>query len=253
MLTRWWCGGGTGTLRSGRLLTSFPRNMHGTRALTRPTPSLTPSPPASLPLSLSAAPRGSPASGARGYKSPSGFDFDTHRLVVDLTKTGMPQEQAEALTKALQEIIGASNAQLKDQVVSIGKDEERNLRHAVKADVDAVRKDLATLRLELETQLTRAKDELKRVEAGHRLDLSLEKGRVQSELDKLRTANSQTETSQNEALARLQGEVYAIRETTSTRIATQRWLVGLALAAGGLLTSWCVWFVRLRFIPIESK
>jgi hypothetical protein len=146
------------------------------------------------------------------YRCIGGFEFNTHQLVKDLIGTGLTEEQSEAVTTAVSQIIGMAFMQLHDELVS--KQEQVTHEKEWRAELQKSANDSARLKLYVEKQDITHRDDIKRLEAGHRLDFSLEKGRVDS-------AVADSERRANETHARLLADLSAMKAQLEIKILRQ--------------------------------
>ncbi|KAJ3368186.1 hypothetical protein GGF31_006770 [Allomyces arbusculus] len=171
--------------------------------------------------------------------------FDTYKFAQKLEEEGFSREQAEAIMTSFSEVIGESMANLKQTMVTKA-DQEKNV-HMYKVDFTALKSeikmleknDFAILKSETErltTELEKLKqklrEEMNRLQAGVRLDLNLEKGRLRDETGvqdmKIREADTRIET-----------EISNIRtQLESIKFEIIRNIVGTLTAAGGLILAY---------------
>ncbi|CAG7847219.1 SubName: Full=Related to middle part of C.elegans myosin heavy chain A {ECO:0000313/EMBL:CCA71885.1} [Serendipita indica DSM 11827] len=123
--------------------------------------------------------------------SRSDYHFDTHRYVQRLEKEGLTRAQAEGIMNSMAEVIDESIRTMTRNMVT--KSEQEKALYTQKVDFGQLktelqlmeRNDLATLKAEndrlmadLEKLKQRLREEITRTQAGVRLDLNLEKGKL---------------------------------------------------------------------------
>ena len=168
-----------------------------------------------------------------------GYHFDTHDLIGRLEKEGLTREQAVGLTEALEDVIDESIQSMVANLVTRSEQEKhqytqkarrtrvvlrRGLKertreaHAqvdfakLKSEIQLVEKqDFSLLKDENERLLAdveklkqRLREEMTRTQAGVRLDLNLEKGRMRDEL-------SAREIKIREVDTRIEGDISQLR------------------------------------------
>eukprot|EP00126_Sphaerothecum_destruens_P009011 Sdes_comp20404_c0_seq5m14414 len=124
----------------------------------------------------------------------SHHQFDTLKVVKDLEAEGFTASQSQAVVKALNSVLQESLLGIRDSIVTKNAFESHLLKQA--ASLDSLRKDMQILEksefnlLKYETENVKAgliklsdqlKDEIAKMKAGVRLDMSLEKSRVRLE------------------------------------------------------------------------
>lgn len=119
--------------------------------------------------------------------------FDTYQYVTTLKKAGVPEKEAEALSRAQQTSLSKcldSSLASKQDVVELKsevKEEIIELRSELKQDITELRSelkhDMTELRSELKQEMTELRTELKQDIAEHRLDTKMEIKNLESKVN----------------------------------------------------------------------
>ena len=129
----------------------------------------------------------------------STFPFDSLSFARQLAASGLPADQAEAVTRYVLDAICAAN----DEQNAATKVSQERQREQVGGELAVLRDDLKTLRQELAAQEAKFVERLNHAErlnqadrakavSSQRLDLNLEKGRLRDELQKHADRSMQT-------------------------------------------------------------
>ncbi|KAF8625901.1 hypothetical protein AX15_005139 [Amanita polypyramis BW_CC] len=155
-------------------------------------------------------------------RSISDFHFDTHHFVQRLEREGLNRAQAEGIMSAMAEVIDESIRNMTSNMVT--KAEQEKLQYTqqvdfaqIKSELQLMEKnDLAMLKAEndrlmadIEKLKQRLREEVTRTQAGVRLDLNLEKGRMREE-------SSRQELKIKEVDTRIEQEIAGLRTTIQT-------------------------------------
>ena len=174
------------------------------------------------------------------------FPFDSLSFARQLAASGLPTEQAEAVTRYVLDAICAAN----DEQSATQKVAQERQREQVGGELAALRDDLKTLRQELAVQEAKFVERLNHAErlnqadrakavSSQRLDLNLEKGRLRDELQK--HADRSVET--NAALEAEIGEVRTLVEKAKNDLL--RYMIGTTFT----LTALGVGIARVLTFP----
>ncbi|KAG6907118.1 hypothetical protein DXG01_010450 [Tephrocybe rancida] len=157
------------------------------------------------------------------------FHFDTHHFVQRLEREGLNRAQAEGIMSAMAEVIDESIRNMTS-----------NMRHytqqvdfaQIKSELQLMEKnDLAMIKAENDRLVTdieklkqRLREEITRTQAGVRLDLNLEKGRMREE-------SSHQELKIKEVDTRIEQEIAGLRTAIqASKATTLQYLVGFGRA-----------------------
>ncbi|KIM34336.1 hypothetical protein M408DRAFT_325767 [Serendipita vermifera MAFF 305830] len=178
------------------------------------------------------------------------YHFDTHHFVQRLEREGLTRGQAEGVMNSMTEVIDESIRSMTRNMVT--KSEQEKAIYTQKVDFGQLktelqlmeRNDLATLKAEndrlmadLEKLKQRLREEITRTQAGVRLDLNLEKGRLRDE-------NGQQEIKIREVETRIETEIAGLRTAIQTSKATTlQYLVTFVTGCSALLMA----YMRFRF------
>ncbi|KAI9636964.1 putative mitochondrion protein [Dioszegia hungarica] len=168
--------------------------------------------------------------------------FDTHLFVQRLEKQGLNRTQAEGVMTVLAEVVDESIKGMEAALVS--KAEQEKERYTQKVDFAALKaelqlhekNDLTLMKAENDRLLAdveklkqRLREEVTRTQAGVRLDLNLEKGRIRDE-------SSQQELKIKEVDTRIESEIAGLRtQIEQAKFSILQYLVGVATGSGALL------------------
>nr|ODO03801.1 mitochondrial protein [Cryptococcus depauperatus CBS 7855] len=170
--------------------------------------------------------------------------FDTYAFVEKLEKHGMRRQQAEGVMSVLAEVVEESIKGMEASLVS--KAEQEKQRYTEKVDFARLKSelqlheknDLTLMKAENDRLMTdveklkqRLREEITRTQAGVRLDLNLEKGRIRDE-------SSQQELKLKEVDTRIESEIAGLRtQIEQAKFSILQYLVGVATGSGALLVS----------------
>ncbi|KAG0274968.1 hypothetical protein BGZ95_009308 [Linnemannia exigua] len=175
----------------------------------------------------------------------SGLHFDTHRFVEKLEREGFSRQQSEAIMNALDEVVTESMDNLTRNMVT--KADQDKTVYTYKVDFAALKSELQMLekndfsltntnneRLvsEIEKLRQRLREEVARTQAGVRLDLNLEKGRIRDE-----AATQELKVRATEE--RIEQEIAALRTQMETiKLQTLQYMIGTITGAGALILAY---------------
>eukprot|EP01006_Ploeotia_vitrea_P000763 TRINITY_DN103613_c0_g1_i1.p1 TRINITY_DN103613_c0_g1~~TRINITY_DN103613_c0_g1_i1.p1 ORF type:complete len:389 (+),score=36.89 TRINITY_DN103613_c0_g1_i1:47-1213(+) len=248
------------------------------------------------------------------FKHPSGFDFDTHKLVKFLKQSGMEEKQAEALSDAMASIIGesmkqmqrhveqkteestqvvnratetskqwverkwkrledgntarwdtlerdfsnraasAENAskqqieekakQLQEQLGANVKDQKAALektQNSLQFRIEDMKREMEKSKLATDTFQQRTRDDFKKAENHRQLDMSLEKSRVNADIQALQSRmQSEIHTLHNQHathLTKIDTQVTTMRDKQAQDENARRWLIGVLVSCIGIIAA----------------
>ncbi|ORY28783.1 putative mitochondrion protein [Naematelia encephala] len=171
--------------------------------------------------------------------------FDTNQFVTRLTDNGLSRDQAESIMGVFQEVVDESVKGLEGVYVTRSDHEKQrydqridfaqlksDLQHNEKNDLTAMRAENSSLMNEVEKLKQRLREELTRTQAGVRLDLNLEKGRIKEEA-------SQQELKIREVDTRIESEIAGLRtQIEQAKFSILQYLVGVATGSAALLLAY---------------
>ncbi|KAF9584484.1 hypothetical protein BGW38_006300 [Lunasporangiospora selenospora] len=179
------------------------------------------------------------------YEDGSGHHFDTHRFVEKLELDGFTRQQSEAVVNALEEVLNESMDNLTKNMVTRA-DQDKTV-YTYKVDFAALKSELQMLekndfsltntnneRLvsEIEKLRQRLREEVARTQAGVRLDLNLEKGRIRDE-----AATQELKVRATEE--RIEQEIASLRTQMETiKLQTLQYMIGTITGAGALILAY---------------
>ncbi|KAF9327158.1 hypothetical protein BG006_009492 [Podila minutissima] len=182
---------------------------------------------------------------ASGPIQDGGHHFDTHRFVEKLEREGFTRQQSEAIMNALDEVVSESMDNLTKNMVT--KADQDKTVYTYKVDFAALKSELQMLekndfsltntnneRLvsEIEKLRQRLREEVARTQAGVRLDLNLEKGRIRDE-----AATQELKVRATEE--RIEQEIAALRTQMETiKLQTLQYMIGTITGAGALILAY---------------
>ncbi|KAL7424944.1 Protein fmp32, mitochondrial [Cryptotrichosporon argae] len=171
--------------------------------------------------------------------------FDTHLFVERLQRHGMTRQQAEGVMVVLAEVVDESITGMESGLVSRAEMEKQ--RYAQKVDFAQLKSELQMhekndlslmktendrLMADVEKLKQRLREEVTRTQAGVRLDLNLEKGRIRDE-------SSQQELKIKEVDTRIEAEIAGLRtQIEQAKFSILQYLVGVATGSGALLLAY---------------
>ncbi|KAK1922754.1 hypothetical protein DB88DRAFT_496173 [Papiliotrema laurentii] len=171
--------------------------------------------------------------------------FDTHLFVNRLQEHGLTRTQAEGVMNVLAEVIDESITGMEGGLVSKAEQEKQHYTQKVdfaqlkselqlheKNDLTSVRSENDRLMADVEKLKQRLREEITRTQAGVRLDLNLEKGRIRDE-------SGQQELKIKEVDTRIESEIAGLRtQIEQAKFSILQYLVGVATGAGALLLAY---------------
>ncbi|KAF9923758.1 hypothetical protein FBU30_006193 [Linnemannia zychae] len=186
-----------------------------------------------------------PFSTSTPVQDDSGHHFDTHRFVEKLEREGFTRQQSEAIMNALDEVVTESMDNLTRNMVT--KADQDKTVYTYKVDFASLKSELQMLekndfsltntnneRLvsEIEKLRQRLREEVARTQAGVRLDLNLEKGRIRDE-----AATQELKVRATEE--RIEQEIAALRTQMETiKLQTMQYMIGTITGAGALILAY---------------
>ncbi|KAJ1981269.1 Protein fmp32, mitochondrial [Dimargaris verticillata] len=133
-------------------------------------------------------------SSSRPDGAPAEHHFDTLKLTQRLEQEGFSSQQSEAVMRCLRDVVGESITNFKKDMVTKA-DQEKNvymykvdfaqlkseIQMLEKNDYTVMKSEISKLMGEVEKLRQKLKEEITRCQAGVRLDMNLEKGRIRDE------------------------------------------------------------------------
>ncbi|KAL0953431.1 hypothetical protein HGRIS_004667 [Hohenbuehelia grisea] len=175
----------------------------------------------------------------------SDFHFDTHHFVQRLEREGLKREQAEGIMSAMAEVIDESIRNMTSNMVTKAEQEKHHYTQQVdfaqiKSELQLMEKnDLAMIKAENDRLVTeieklkqRLREEITRTQAGVRLDLNLEKGRMREESSAQELKIKEVDTRIEQEIANLRTAIQASKATTL------QYLVGFVTGCSALLMAY---------------
>ncbi|KAJ7224440.1 hypothetical protein GGX14DRAFT_531945 [Mycena pura] len=155
------------------------------------------------------------------------FHFDTHHFVQRLEREGLNRAQAEGIVSAMAEVIDESIRNMTSNMVTKAEQEKHHYTQQVdfaqiKSELQLMEKnDLAMIKAENDRLLTdieklkqRLREEISRTQAGVRLDLNLEKGRLREEASGQELKIKEVDTRIEQEIAGLRTAIQASKAVT---------------------------------------
>jgi len=173
------------------------------------------------------------------------FHFDTHHFVQRLEREGLNRAQAEGIMSAMAEVIDESVRNMTSNMVTKADQEKHHYTQKVdfaqlKSELQLMEKnDLAMMKADNDRLVTdieklkqRLREEITRTQAGVRLDLNLEKGRMREE-------SSGQELKIKEVDTRIEREIAELRTAIqASKATTLQYLVGFVTGCSALLMAY---------------
>jgi len=173
------------------------------------------------------------------------FHFDTHHFVQRLEREGLNRQQAEGIMSAMAEVIDESIRNMTSNMVTKADQEKHQYTQQVdfaqlKSELQLMEKnDLAMIKAEndrlhadMEKLKQRLREEITRTQAGVRLDLNLEKGRMREESSGQELKIKEVDTRIEQEIANLRTAIQASKATTL------QYLVGFVTGCSALLMAY---------------
>ncbi|KAL1746824.1 hypothetical protein HDZ31DRAFT_80962 [Schizophyllum fasciatum] len=173
------------------------------------------------------------------------FHFDTHHFVERLEREGLNRAQAEGIMTAMAEVIDESIRNMTSNMVTKAEQEKQHYTQQVdfaqiKSELQLMEKnDLAMLKAEndrllndIEKLKQRLREEITRTQAGVRLDLNLEKGRIREESSGQELKIKEIDTRIEQEIANLRTSIQASKATTL------QYLVGIVTGCSALVMAY---------------
>ncbi|KAK0435182.1 hypothetical protein EV421DRAFT_1837172 [Armillaria borealis] len=155
------------------------------------------------------------------------FHFDTHHFVQRLEREGLNRAQAEGIMSAIAEVIDESIRNMTSNMVTKADQEKQHYTQQVdfaqlKSELQLMEKnDLAIIKAEndrllndIEKLKQRLREEITRTQAGVRLDLNLEKGRLREDSAGQVLKIREVDTRIEQEIAGLRTAIQASKATT---------------------------------------
>ncbi|KAL1752111.1 hypothetical protein FB107DRAFT_265906 [Schizophyllum commune] len=178
------------------------------------------------------------------------FHFDTHHFVERLEREGLNRAQvcpAEGIMTAMAEVIDESIRNMTSNMVTKAEQEKQHYTQQVdfaqiKSELQLMEKnDLAMLKAEndrllndIEKLKQRLREEITRTQAGVRLDLNLEKGRIREESSGQELKIKEIDTRIEQEIANLRTSIQA----SKVSLATLQYLVGIVTGCSALVMAY---------------
>ncbi|KAK7471269.1 Protein fmp32, mitochondrial [Stygiomarasmius scandens] len=173
------------------------------------------------------------------------FHFDTHQFVQRLEREGLNRKQAEGIMTAMAEVIDESIRNMTSNMVTKAEQEKHHYTQQVdfaqiKSELQLMEKnDLAMIKAEndrlvndIEKLKQRLREEVTRTQAGVRLDMNLEKGRLREE-------TSGQEQKMKEVEYKIEQEIAGLRTAIqASKATTLQYLVGIVTGGAALLMAY---------------
>ncbi|KAH8118058.1 hypothetical protein DFH11DRAFT_1503697 [Phellopilus nigrolimitatus] len=191
--------------------------------------------------------RGLPDGARAFHTSPIAHDFhfDTHHFVQRLEREGLNRAQAEGIMSAMAEVVDESIRNMTSNMVTKTDQEKHQYTQKVdfaqlkselqlmeKNDLSMMKADNDRLVTDLERLKQRLREEITRTQAGVRLDLNLEKGRM-------RESSSGQELKIKEVDTRIEREIAELRTAIqASKAVTLQYLVGFVTGCSALLMAY---------------
>ncbi|KAK9722712.1 Protein fmp32, mitochondrial [Basidiobolus ranarum] len=173
------------------------------------------------------------------------YHFDTNKFVTRLESEGFTRQQSEAILISLADVISESMQNLVDNMVTKAE-QEKNI-HTYKVDFAQLKSEIQMLekndfavmksdneRLlgEIEKLKHKLRDEIARTQAGVRLDLNLEKGRIRDEASVQEVKIKETDT-------KLESEISNLRTQMETiKFQILQYMIGTITGTGALILAY---------------
>ncbi|KAH9840111.1 mitochondrial protein [Rhodofomes roseus] len=183
--------------------------------------------------------------GLRASHPCADFHFDTHQFVQRLEREGLNRAQAEGIMAAMAEVIDESIRNMTSNMVTKADQEKHHYTQQVdfaqlKSELQLTEKnELAMVKAENDRLVTdieklkqRLREEITRTQAGVRLDLNLEKGRVREESSKQELKMKEVDTRIEQEIANLRTSIQGSKATTL------QYLVGFVTGCSALLMAY---------------
>ncbi|KAI0285945.1 DUF1640-domain-containing protein [Russula aff. rugulosa BPL654] len=184
----------------------------------------------------------------RGFRTTTtrdDFHFDTHHFVQRLEREGLNRAQAEGIMSAMAEVIDESIRNMTSNMVTKTDHEKQHYTQQVdfaqlkselqlteKHDLTMIKAENDRLFTDIEKLRQRLREEVSRTQAGVRLDLNLEKGRIREEA-------SRQELKMKEVDTRIEQEIAGLRAAIqSSKATTLQYLVGFVTGCTALLMAY---------------
>ncbi|KAF8905231.1 DUF1640-domain-containing protein [Gymnopilus junonius] len=164
------------------------------------------------------------------------FHFDTHHFVQRLEREGLNRAQAEGIMSAMAEVIDESVRNMTSNMVTKADQEKHHytqqLQLMEKNDLAMIKAENDRLMNDVEKLKQRLREEIMRTQAGVRLDLNLEKGRMREE-------SSGQELKIKEVDTRIEQEIAGLRTAIqASKATTLQYLVGFVTGCSALLMAY---------------
>ncbi|RKP35134.1 hypothetical protein BJ085DRAFT_33717 [Dimargaris cristalligena] len=171
--------------------------------------------------------------------------FDTFQLTQKLQEKGFTPEQSESIMGCLHDVINDSIVNFKKEMVTKA-DQEKNvymykvdfaqlkseIQMLEKNDYTMMKSDISKLMAEVEKLRQKLKEEITRSQAGVRLDMNLEKGRIRDETGTQMLKVKETNTKIEAEIANLRTQM----ETIKFQIL--QYMIGTITGTGALILAY---------------
>ncbi|VDB95483.1 unnamed protein product [Peniophora sp. CBMAI 1063] len=173
------------------------------------------------------------------------YHFDTHHFVRRLEEEGLSRAQAEGIMTAIAEVIDESIRNMTGNMVTKADQEKHHYTQQVdfaqlkselqlmeKNDLSMIKAENERLVADIDKLKARLREEVARTQAGVRLDLNLEKGRIREEA-------SRQELKMKEVDTRIEQEIAGLRAAIqSSKATTLQYIVGFVTGCSALLMAY---------------
>lgn len=174
--------------------------------------------------------------------------FDTRKFVVDLQKEGFTTQQSEGVVRIVSSCLNEGIESIGSQLVTKGTLSKKTYQQKVdftklrgelqtidRSEIQAVQSENERIRNELEKLKNKIREEITKSNAGVRLDLNLERGRIREE-------GSQHELHISEINTRIDQEVANMKmQIDGVKTQVMQWLIGVCTGTFALVLA----YVRL--------
>ncbi|KAF7309658.1 Mitochondrial protein [Mycena indigotica] len=165
------------------------------------------------------------------------FHFDTHHFVQRLEREGLNRAQAEGIMAAMAEVIDESIRNMTSNMVTKAEQEKASTKHQYTQQVDFAqtkselklmeKNETALIKAENDRLLTdieklkqRLRQDILQIQAGVRLDINLEKGRLREEGSAQELKIKEVDTRIEQEIAGLRTAIQASKATTLQYLVT---------------------------------
>ena len=151
--------------------------------------------------------------------------FDTHAFVKRLTQAGMPEDQAEILSKGQSDLY--ERLVTKEHFEFTLKHELEKLRAELKNDIDKVQANLEAVKAELKNDIDKVQANLEAVKAELKHDIEKVRAELKLDIEKLRADLEQKFNQQEAAIRRQEAAIREMEQKLTIRLGT---FLGISVA-----------------------